>query len=111
MTPLLALFQRAGVKAMFSGHEHNFQHSTVDGIDYFVTGGAARTRSDPPRHFAAAGTRSWSAECHFLLVRIEGARMHVRAVGEATSSTPLPDIERHAPDGTRSSGPIEVHRL
>lgn len=111
MEPLLALFQRAGVKAMFSGHEHNFQHSTVDGIDYFVTGGAARARSDTPRHFAAAGTQSWSSQCHFLLVRIEGDRMEVRAVGEASGNTRLPDIDRQTPDGRPVSGPIDVPRL
>ena len=29
MVALLPLLQRAGVKVMFSGHEHNFQHSSV----------------------------------------------------------------------------------
>ena len=42
MAALIPLFQRAGVKAVFSGHEHNFQHSRADGIDYFVTGAAGK---------------------------------------------------------------------
>ena len=44
-------------KAMFSGHEHNFQHSSVDGIDYFVTGGAGRARAGAPDRFDDAHTR------------------------------------------------------
>jgi len=109
MEPLLALFQRSGVQAMFSGHEHNFQHSRVDGIEYFVTGGAARTRQDSPSDFATAGTRSWSSQCHFLLVRIEDDRMEVRALGEANSAMPV-DIERHTPEGLPVIGPMAVNR-
>ena len=30
---LVPLYQRSGVKVVLSGHEHNFQHSHVDGID------------------------------------------------------------------------------
>jgi hypothetical protein len=111
MEPLLALFHRGGVRAMFSGHEHNFQHSTVDGIEYFVTGGAARTRADSPSRFADSGTRSWSSQCHFLLVRIEDDRMEVRVVGEAIGTAPPADIERHTPEGHPVSGPIVVNRL
>jgi hypothetical protein len=39
MVRLLPLFRRSGVKAMFSGHEHNFQHSRFDGIDYSLKDG------------------------------------------------------------------------
>ena len=69
MARLLPLFQRAGVKVMFSGHEHNFQHSRVDGIDYFVTGAAGKFRgrtrriaSTPPTHNrgARSATSCWS---------------------------------------------------
>ena len=48
MHKLLPLFERAGVKAIFSGHEHNFQHSRHGGIDYFVTGGAGKVRRGRP---------------------------------------------------------------
>ena len=67
---------------MFSGHEHNFQHSQVDGIDYFVSGAAGKLRRGRPNQFEAAGTVSWSDTPHFLLVTIDGTRMTVRAIGE-----------------------------
>lgn len=111
MTRLLPLFHRAGVRAMFSGHEHNFQHSHADGIDYFVTGAAGKFRGGTPDGFAGARTRSWSADCHFLLARIDGDSLVVRAVGEADArSSALVDIDRRDPSGLLVSGPIHVPR-
>ena len=111
MARLIPLFQRAGVKAVFSGHEHNFQHSRVDGIDYFVTGAAAKFRGGTPDEFADAHTQSWSAQCHFLLVRIAGDQMVVRAIGEqADGSTALTEITRRDPHGNEIAAPMEVRR-
>ena len=104
MARLIPLFKRAGVKAMLSGHEHNFQHSRVDGIDYFVTGAAGKFRGGAPDGTDAAGTRSWSPECHFLLARIEGDRMTVRPMSER----PGEEIARFGPDGERVGEPIVV---
>ena len=96
---------------MFSGHEHNFQHSSVDGIDYFVTGAAGKFRGGTPDEFAAAQTQSWSAECHFLLGRIEDDRLTVRAIAErATGVGALVDIARADPAGATMTGVIEVRR-
>jgi tartrate-resistant acid phosphatase type 5 len=112
MERLIPLWQRAGVKAMFSGHEHNFQHSRADGIDYFVTGAAGKFRRTPPDRFEAAHTVSWSTQCHFLLARIQGDRMMVRAIGEIESPDDRPtDITRLDPAGRPVIGPIEVSRI
>ena len=111
MARLIPLFQRAGVKVMFSGHEHNFQHSRVDGLDYFVTGAAGRFRGGTPDRFEAAHTESWSAECHFLLVRLAGDAMTVRAIAErAEGTSALTDITRRDPRGNVVTAPIEIHR-
>ena len=90
MERLVPLFQRSGVQAMFSGHEHNFQHSRADGIEYFVTGGAEKLRRTPPDNFAAAHTVSWATQCHFLLARIERDQMLVRAIGELETPAAAP---------------------
>jgi tartrate-resistant acid phosphatase type 5 len=110
MQRLIPLFARSGVRTVFSGHEHNFQHSQVDGIDYFVTGAAGKLRLTPPDDFASAHTVTWATECHFLLGRIEGTRMTVRAIGdiETPDATPT-DITRLDPDGNPHVGPIEVN--
>jgi len=94
---------------MFSGHEHNFQHSRADGIDYLVTGAAGKFRGGTPEDFAGAHTQSWSAQCHFLLVSIDGDRMRIRAIGElAPGATTLNDIKRQRPNGKPVTSPIDI---
>ena len=78
---LVPLYRRAGVKLVLSGHEHNFQHSRADGIDYFVTGGGGKVRGGRPKGMAEARTAAWAAACHFLLVRVEGAEARVTPIG------------------------------
>ncbi|HYI94437.1 MAG TPA: metallophosphoesterase, partial [Bryobacteraceae bacterium] len=61
MEKLLPLFNQAGVKVMFSGHEHNFQHSRHKAIDYLVSGGGGKLRKSKPSQngFEEAHTISW----------------------------------------------------
>jgi tartrate-resistant acid phosphatase type 5 len=107
MHPLMARFRAAGVRVMFSGHEHNFQHSHVDGVDYFITGAAGKLRRGRPDRFAAAHTVSWSDTPHFLLVTVDGATMTVRAIGELVDGA-LADIPRRGPNDEFLAGPIRV---
>jgi hypothetical protein len=110
MDAVVRLFEAAGVRACFSGHEHNFQHSAWNGIDYFVSGAGSKVRRRVPNRFEEAHTVSWSGECHFLLVTIEGSTMTVRAIGESPEGT-LVDIPRLTPSGDVVSGPIVVSSL
>jgi tartrate-resistant acid phosphatase type 5 len=107
MEPLVHLFEAAGVRACFSGHEHNFQHSRWNGIDYFVSGAGSKIRRRSPRWFEDAHTETWSGECHFLLVTITGDEMSVRAIGEGEDDS-LADIPRRGPAGDVVRGPILV---
>lgn len=107
MESLIALFQRSGVRVHFSGHEHNFQHSRVDGIDYFVSGAGAKIRRRTPTGFESAGTVSWSGECHFLLATIDGDHITVRAIGESPAGE-LADIPRRTPGDELVTGPIRI---
>ncbi|HEY42752.1 MAG TPA: metallophosphoesterase family protein [Anaerolineae bacterium] len=43
---LTPLFEQHGVKLVFSGHNHNYQRSYVNGITYIVTGGGGGNLSD-----------------------------------------------------------------
>jgi hypothetical protein len=116
MEMLLPLFARAGVRVVFSGHEHNFQHSRHNGIDYLVTGAGSKLDKRRPEHFAEAHTVTWSNYAHFLLVRIEGKTMTVRVIGEldaagsgptaGPSSDGLRDVPRFTPSGEEVTGPI-----
>jgi hypothetical protein len=109
MERLDPLLQRAGVRAMFAGHEHNFQHSAAGGIDFFISGAGSKVRTEPPRRFEEAHTVSWSSSAHFLLVTIDGDAMRVRPFGELANGE-LREIVRYAPDGGVVDAPIVVQR-
>jgi hypothetical protein len=76
------LFQRSGVRAVFSGHEHNYQFSESNELTgaarYFVSGagGELRAGSVLP-NMARAHIEGWAAVRHFLVVEIDGAAMRV----------------------------------
>jgi hypothetical protein len=109
MEQLLPLFARGGVRAVFSGHEHNFQHSHHSGIDYFISGAGSKVRKGSPSRFVEAHTESWSDSAHFLLITIDGGTMSVRAIGELSDGT-ITDLLRRTPGGEGVSGPIIVTR-
>lgn len=108
MHKLLPLFQDAGVKAMFSGHEHNFQHSRYAGVDYFVTGGAGKVRRGKPDrdNFEAAHTVSWAGTFNFLIVTVERDTMIVRPFTER-EGRPEP-LERLTPLGASVVEPVKI---
>jgi hypothetical protein len=107
MEPVIALFEAAGVRACFSGHEHNFQHSHWNGIDYFISGAGSKIRSGVPGRLEEAHTVSSAAACHFLLVTISGDRMIVRAIAESEDGG-LVDIERFDVNSQRVTGEIVI---
>jgi hypothetical protein len=109
MERLVALFARGGVRAVFSGHEHNFQHSSHHGIDYFVTGAGSKVRKGAPDDLAGAHTLSWADEAHFLLVTIAGETMTVRAIGELVDGE-VRDLTRVTADGRSLAGSMVVPR-
>ena len=107
MEEVIRLFEDGGVRACFSGHEHNFQHSRWNGIDYFVTGAGSKIREERPVYFEDAHTESWAAACHFLLVTIDGPEMTVRAIGKEAGAD-LVDIVRRDTEDRELTGPIVV---
>ena len=100
MTDLIKRFEQAGVRVVLSGHEHQFQHSRANNIDYLVTGGAGQLRTSTPDKFAEARTVSWAASYHFLLVTVDGKRMTIRAIGQLNNQGQLVDIARKSPNNT-----------
>jgi tartrate-resistant acid phosphatase type 5 len=102
---LVPLYRRSGVQLVLSGHEHNYQHSHAEGIDYFVTGGAGKVRVDPPKETAEARTVSWAAACHFLLVELGPTEARITPIGG--DGAPLAVT---APDGTPSTPVVVVPR-
>jgi DNA repair exonuclease SbcCD nuclease subunit len=109
MDQLLPLFAQGGIRVVFSGHEHNFQHSSYGGIDYFVTGAGSKVRKGSPDRFDEAHTHSWSDHAHFLLVTIDRTTMRVEPIGELNDGSigPLPRFDR---DGLPVVGDISLTR-
>jgi hypothetical protein len=95
---------------MFTGHEHNFQHSRVDGLDHFVTGAAGKVRKTPPDRFIEAATVSWATDCHFLLAKISGDRLTVLPIGALDDPQGTPaEITRYTPNRESVTGPITIN--
>jgi len=105
---LVPLFEEAGVRLVLSGHEHNFQHSVVNGVHYVITGAGGKLRAESPSEFEAAGTREWAAAGHFLLVESDRERLLIQPVGDVRDDGSLELIERLDPTGDPVPGPLEI---
>lgn len=77
---LVPLFDRAGVRLVLAGHEHNFQLSELDGRTYVVSGAGAKLREDHPDGFADANTIAWAAQAHLLLVDLDAREARLTPV-------------------------------
>jgi len=108
MGDLVRRFQDAGVRVVLSGHEHQFQHGQLNGVNYIVSGASGKVATGTPKKFAKAHTVSWAAACHFLLVKVDGNQMTIRPIGELRDGK-LADIERLAPDGSAVTEPIVIN--
>lgn len=107
---MLPLFERSGVRAVFSGHEHNFQHSRVGGIDYFVSGAGGKVRLTPPSWFDDAHTDCWAAAGNFLVVEVSAERMVVTALAALGPEGELKELETFDPSGNRAASSFVIDR-
>lgn len=77
------LFERYGVAAVFSGHDHVYTRAEHDGVRYFVSGGGGaplypfRPKSRAPD---LAALKKFERAFHFLRVTIAGGRIEITAV-------------------------------
>ncbi len=81
----LKLFESAGVKVAFNGHEHNYQHSFANratgGIRYVLSGSGGELRQGDVRSvMPRAEIEGWAAVNHFLSVEIQGKEMRITPI-------------------------------
>lgn len=107
---MLPMFKRSGVRAVFSGHEHNFQHSRVEGIDYFISGAGGKVRLEPPTQFADAHTNCWAAAGNFLVVEVSAERMVVTALAQLGPDGELAELQTFDPSGNRAASTFVIDR-
>lgn len=73
-TELVPLFERYRVDVVFSGHDHGYERSTVNGIKYVVSGGGGA----PLYQFKGASwTEVTESSLHHCVLDVHGARMTV----------------------------------
>lgn len=72
------LFEQYGVRLVFSGHNHNYQRSQVNGITYIVTGGGGGDLSD--RITQDEHLLRYYVGYHLVLINIEGDELNATAL-------------------------------
>jgi hypothetical protein len=107
---LLPMFRRSGVRAVFSGHEHNFQHSRFEGVEYFISGAGGKVRLEPPSDFAEAHTTAWAAAGHFLVVDVDSERMVVTALAALGPGGEPDELATFDPAGRAASSRFVIAR-
>jgi 3',5'-cyclic AMP phosphodiesterase CpdA len=82
------IFIEHGVQLVLSGHDHDYQRSTViDGVTYIVTGGGSGTRRTGRDPFTAQSF-AW---LHFVDIGVYPDRMVVRAIGSDSKANEVGD--------------------
>ncbi|GAA3813722.1 metallophosphoesterase [Nocardioides panacisoli] len=88
---LVPLFDRAEVRLVLAGHEHNFQLGRVEGRTYVVSGSGGKVREEPPARLGERGVDLWAAHAHLLAVDIDGDRAVLTPVsGRLPGGAPHP---------------------
>lgn len=101
------LFERYGVTAVFSGHDHVYSRAEVNGVHYLVTGGGGAPlypRGRRPSPIDVAAVKRFERVNHFLRVHVVGQLVEITAMrvdgtpietmtwGEAPRSAPPPTV-------------------
>lgn len=104
---LVPLFEQHPRCVVLSGHEHNFQYSTRNGVSYLLSGAGGKLRGRKPGQFADAHTRAWAREGHFLKLDIRHDKLFATPMklGRWGRLTPL---TLHDPQDRISANPIVI---
>ncbi|MEI7633629.1 MAG: metallophosphoesterase [bacterium] len=92
---LCPLFEAGGVDVVFSGHDHDYERSLVNGVLYIVTGGGGAP-------LYKSGRNSWtqfsSSQHHFTVVNVDNTTCAIQAVA---SDGAVIDAVSLSPSGVR----------
>lgn len=61
-----ALFVKYGVRAVFCGHDHLYWNKVIDGVEYFIAGGAGSPLDAPPDQ---------GGFLHFVVISVNGSKI------------------------------------
>jgi predicted phosphodiesterase len=90
------LFRQYRVKAVFMGHEHDYQHMVHDGIHYILSGGAGSSMMDYPwkgdQNDTHANLIKYAEVLNYVIVDVDGPTINFQArqvQGQGNSSSSL----------------------
>jgi tartrate-resistant acid phosphatase type 5 len=69
---LVPLFDRADVRLVLAGHEHNFQIGQVGRRTYLLSGAGGKVRDDAPQRLGGTGVDAWAAHSHLVIAEVNG---------------------------------------
>jgi len=92
------LFMQNGVEIVFTGHEHDYQHQTANGIHYVLTGGCGSPIMDYPwkgdENDSDAHLVKYDNVLNYVIVDVNGSNVNVQArkvQGNGNSSSSVID--------------------
>ena len=74
---MIPRYERAGVRLVLAGHEHNFQHGRHGALHHVVSGAGAKLDPRRPTRWAEAGIDAWAAEPHCVLIEADHDQLTV----------------------------------
>jgi acid phosphatase type 7 len=114
------LFEKYGVSAVLSGHDHVYSRAEHNGVRYFVSGGggaALYPKHPRPHPLDAAAVQKFERAFHFLRVAVTGRHVEVTAIrldgttiettawNEAAAAAPPPPPPAARPIAAVADGP------
>jgi len=107
---LVPLFDRADVRLVLAGHEHNFQIGEVGSRTYVVSGAGGKVREEMPPRLGETGVEAWAAQSHLLLVGLDGDRALLTPISGLTQDgTPQLMTAQTADKGVRRPPYVVQH--
>ena len=97
------ILTRHGVNVVFSGHEHIYQRSALEGgIQYFISGGAGSLRpgDGTPASYIA---RTFDGDYHFMLIEIDGGDLHFQAISRRGLTIDAGELSLEDEDDAKAS--------
>jgi predicted phosphodiesterase len=94
-TQVLPLFQRYGVNAVFSGHEHVYQRMKPENnIYYFVLGNSGQLMT---HDFSGTGERAkgFDTDRGFMIVEIAGDKLYFQTISRTGETIDSGELPRH----------------
>ena len=77
---LCPVFKNYGVRVAFGGHDHNYYHTTRDGITYIVTGGGGAPLYPCNKERGVIDGDKYLSCHHFLVCDVNGDSIRIQVI-------------------------------